>query len=102
MKPLILIFLVASAALAESPLDKTFTVPDFKVTEASLRRSLPQYQNIFLYPPELRTAPPVYQFASPVCQKIKSYRVDTTAVPKLISVTDCTMSNRNTFLKAER
>ncbi len=39
MKPLIVILMFAATLAAQTPTDKTFTIPDFKVTEQSLAKA---------------------------------------------------------------
>jgi len=103
MKPLLILF-CAATVLAQSPNDKTFTIPDFKVTEQSLAKALPARQSMFVYPPELRNGPirVTVKTPEPMCLTMHSYRFDMSAAPKLVSETNCTMVSKNGFLRVQR
>lgn len=104
MKPLIVVLFCAATALAQTPTDKTFTIPDFKVTEQSLAKALPKKQSFFVYPPELRNGTALYKVSAPepMCLTMHSYNFDKSATPKLVSETNCTMIKKNGFLRVKR
>jgi hypothetical protein len=104
MKPLIPALMFAATLAAQTPTDKTFTIPDFRVTEQSLAKAQHKLPISFLYPPELRNGPNLSKFiqAEPVCLKLRSYRFSKSAAPKLVSETDCTMTTKGSVLRVQR
>ena len=103
MKPLISIFFLAALAAAQNATERTFTIPDFKVTAESLARAQGKNGPMFLYPPALRKGPSIEQIVSPrVCLTMRSYNFDKSASPRLVGETNCTMANKNGFLRVQR
>ena len=103
MKPLISIFFLAALAAAQNATERTFTIPDFKVTAESLARAQGKNRPIFLYPPALRKGPPIGSIiSSPVCLTMHSYNFDKGASPRLVGETNCTPINKNGYLRVQR
>jgi|SRR3954465_3534880 hypothetical protein len=100
MKPLIVLAIFASTLAAQTPIEKTFTIPDFKVTEQSLAKAQKKLPMTFLYPPELRKGPSLQTVVSPqFCFAMHSYNFNKAATPRLVSESTCTMAKRDGFLR---
>ena len=105
MKPLIVVLFCAATTLAQTPSQKTFSLPEFKVSEQSLRQAQENYPQIPDVPKGLSRREALMSRARPsnvTCLTMHSYNFDKSATPNLVSETNCTMVNPNGFLRVRR